>query len=326
MQSVSWGFIGCGDVTEVKSGPAFQKTDNSQVVAVMCRDPAKAKGYAKRHHIARWYSDSAQLINDSEVNAIYVATPPAAHADLAMQALAAGKPVYLEKPMGISYEECQLINSAVVKFKVPLFVAYYRRCLPAFLKVKQVIDSGIIGEIRLVNLRLYHALKSEDYKQENLPWRLKPQISGGGYFFDLSCHQLDLLDYLLGPITTAQGHTANQARLYPVEDIVTSQFKFENGALGTGIWCFSVANFNTTDSIEIIGAKGKVVFATFENNPVQLITQKGQETFTFENPAHIQQPLIQTVVNELLGKGKCPSNGISAARTNKVLDQILHII
>lgn len=223
--------------------------------------------------------------------------------------------------MARTYAECQEMISACDQARVPLFVAFYRRCLPSFLKVKELIDSGAIGDIRLVNIQLYQPSQN-NLNQQNLPWRVQPEIAGGGLFYDLAPHQLDILDYILGPITSASGQTANQAGLYPAEDIVTAQFRFESGILGGGTWCFTVAPEQRTDKMEIIGSAGKITFAAFDKIPVRLETAVGTEEFNLLPPAHIQQPFIQTIVEELLGQGQCPSTGVTAARTAWVMDQI----
>ena len=134
LEKVKWGFIGCGEVTEKKSGPAFSMIRNSEVVAVMSRKAEKAESYAQRHHIPRWYTDAQLLIGDEDVNAIYIATPPSSHATFAIMAMKAGKPVYIEKPMAASYEDCARINRISKETGVPCFVAYYRRYLPLQLR------------------------------------------------------------------------------------------------------------------------------------------------------------------------------------------------
>jgi predicted dehydrogenase len=323
MNKVNWGFIGCGDVTEIKSGPAFRQIPNSEVVAVMRRNGEKAKDYAQRHGIAKWYDDAQKLIHDPEVNAVYIATPPDTHAKYTLQALEAGKPVYVEKPMALNYQECQQMLEAAEKAKLPIYVAFYRRRLPVFEKVKEILDANTLGDIRFVHLQLCQSPKAQDFSKGNLPWRLQAEIAGGGYFFDLASHQLDLLDYLLGPVHAVHGFAANQAGLYAVEDIVTANLQFESGVLGTGMWCFTTADVNASDKIEITGSEGSVTFSTFENNPIILRTTQGEELFSFSNPTHIQQPLIATVVGDLLHLETCPSTGVSAARTSKVMDEII---
>jgi predicted dehydrogenase len=323
MHEIRWGIIGCGDVTEIKSGPAFQKVKDSRLVAVMRRDGAKAQDYAQRHKVPKWYDDAEQLIQDPEVNAIYVATPPGSHAEYVRMAAWAGKPVYVEKPMANSYADCLDMIKVCAGAGVPLFVAYYRRQLPLFLKIKELVDGGAIGEVRLVNIRLYHPPHPNDYTPDNLPWRVCPEIAGGGYFFDLASHQLDFLDFVLGPIGSVQGAAGNQAGLYQAEDLVTANFQFASGVFGSGSWCFTVPPVLKTDYTELVGSMGRISYSTFGNEPLRLETAAGTETFDLPYPPHVQQPLIQTIVDELLGRGQCPSTGSTAARTSRVLEEIV---
>jgi predicted dehydrogenase len=206
---------------------------------------------------------------------------------------------------------------------VPLFVAYYRRCLPAFRKVKELVTSGAIGDVRLINTRLYQPPQVSDGSE--VPWRLRPEIAGGGLFYDLGSHQLDFLDYLFGPITGVSGQAVNQAGMYQAEDAVMASWVHESGVVGSGSWCFTVAPEHTLDQAEIYGSQGRITFSTFDSQPVCLETSAGRETFTFPRQDPIQQPLIETVVAELRGEGQCPSTGVSAARTNWVMEQIINL-
>lgn len=321
METVRWGIIGCGNVTEVKSGPALQKAAHSQLVAVMRRDGALARDYAERHGVPRWYDDAQALIDDPEVNAIYIATPPSSHKAYTLAAAAAGKPVYVEKPMALDFAECQEMIAACRTAVVPLFVAYYRRALSRFLKIKELLDAGALGAVRSVMITLQQPVRPSHRDPSNLPWRVQPPIAGGGIFVDLASHQLDFLDYVLGPIASAQGYAANQAGLYPAEDIVSGSFVFASGVQGVGSWCFS--SFDEIDRTEITGDAGRLSFSTFGDDPLVLTTRDGTQTFAIQYPPHIQQPLIQTVVDELRGHGRSPSTGESAARTTWVMDQML---
>ncbi|NIR52418.1 Gfo/Idh/MocA family oxidoreductase [candidate division KSB1 bacterium] len=324
MAQTQWGMIGCGRVTEVKSGPAFNKIAGSKLVAVMRRNAEKAQDYAKRHGVPKWFDDADRLIQDAEVNAIYIATPPDTHAHYTIKAARASKPVYVEKPMARNQEECKQMLAACEQAGVPLFVAYYRRCLPGFLKVRELVESGTIGDIRFVAIDLYYPPRDDDLKRNSLPWRVLPDIAGGGYFVDLASHQLDYLDYLFGPIVSVQGQAANQAGWYPAEDVVSATFRFESGVFGSGVWCFTVAEHSKTDRIRIVGSEGDIEFSSFNHDvPIRLRTRDGIEEIPFPKPEHVQQPLIQTVVDELQGGGTCPSTGRSAARTNWVMDEIL---
>ena len=320
-KTIRWGMIGCGRVTENKSGPALQKARNSRLVAVASRTAEKVKDYAARHHISRWYEDAQQLIADPEVDAVYIATPPSEHKKYTLMCARAGKPVYVEKPMARTYSECQEMMRACREANVPLFVAYYRRALPKFIKIKKLVESGSIGSVRFVTVVQYQAPHSDDFDSEHLPWRVIPRIAGGGRFVDLGSHTLDILDFILGPIEKVWGTAANQAGLYPAEDVVAGSFLFRSGCLGTGLWCFTA--HNNLERNEIVGTRGKIIFSTFGNDSVILSTSRSRKRFYFKSPPHIQQPLIQTVVDALNGKGDCPSRDISAARTNWVIDELL---
>lgn len=320
---VRWGFIGCGEVTEKKSGPAFNEIEGSQIVAVMSRNKEKARFYAQRHGIPRWYDDAQALIDDPEVNAVYIATPPSTHATYAIMAMKAGKAVYVEKPLAANYEDCCRVNRIAEKTGTPCFVAYYRRYLPYFLKAKDLVNSGTIGKIANVQIRFAVPPRDLDYNRTNLPWRVQPDIAGGGYFYDLAPHQLDLLQEMFGPITEAKGFKANRGGLYESEDTVSACFRFENGLPGSGSWCFVGHESAREDHIQIIGEKGSLHFSVFNYNPIVIHTKKGREEIRIENPTFVQRPLIEEVVNHLLNRSICTCDSIGATSVNWVMDKIL---
>lgn len=324
MKEIGWGFIGCGEVTEKKSGPAFNEVPDSHVVAVMSRNAEKAESYAKRHNIKKWYTDPLELINDPEINAIYIATPPSSHATFAIMAMKAGKPVYIEKPLAASYEDCARINRISELTGVPCFVAYYRRYLPYFQKVKQIIQSGAIGTPANVQIRFSVPPRDLDYKSNgSLPWRLQPDIAGGGYFYDLAPHQLDLIQDIFGVITRAHGYCSNMAKLYKAEDTISACFYFENGLPGSGSWCFVGHQSAKEDRIEVIGEKGMLSFSVYNYSPIQLVTSEGRSSIVVPNPPYVQLPIIRSVIEHLQGIGICECTSVSATPVNWVMDRIL---
>lgn len=324
MKEIGWGFIGCGEVTEKKSGPAFNEVPGSHVVAVMSRNAKKAESYAKRHNIKKWYTDPLELINDPEINAIYIATPPSSHATFAIMAMKAGKPVYIEKPLAASYEDCARINRISELTGVPCFVAYYRRYLPYFQKVKKIIQSGAIGTPANVQIRFSVPPRDLDYKSNgSLPWRLQPDIAGGGYFYDLAPHQLDLIQDIFGVITRAHGYCSNMAKLYKAEDTISACFYFENGLPGSGSWCFVGHQSAKEDRIEVIGEKGMLSFSVYNYSPIQLVTSEGRSSIVVPNPPYVQLPIIRSVIEHLQGIGICECTSVSATPVNWVMDRIL---
>jgi predicted dehydrogenase len=314
---VRWGIIGCGDVCEVKSGPVFQKASGSKLVAVMRRDAAKAEDYARRHGVPRWYDDATKLINDPEVDAVYVATPPGSHLEHALAVAAAGKPCYVEKPMARSYAECRRMVDAFAAKQLPLFVAYYRRRLPRFLRVEQLLKDGAIGTVTSVNYRMSRPFDPHPSGK----WRLDAGLAGGGLFLDVGSHTLDILDYWFGPLADVRG-SASRFGPDAVEDCVSMSFRTRDGAVGVGLWNY--AGHKHEDSIEITGTRGRICLSTFGTEAVALDTRDGRQMFDEPTPPHVQQPLVQTIVDELLGRGRCPSTGEGGARTSAVMDAVLH--
>jgi len=321
MDKVNWGIIGCGDVTEIKSGPAFNKVKNSSLVAVMRRNAAKAEDYARRHHVLKWYDDASSLINDPDVNAIYIATPPSSHEEYAIAAFNAGKPVYVEKPMTINSASAIRMTNAAKEKDQKLVVAHYRRAQPFFNKVKQLVDEGAIGEIRLVRSEIYKKPSTPEYlAAEHTGWRLNPTIAGGGLFHDIGPHQLDLMDFYFGEIDKADGYSANQNKLYNVDDIVVGNILFKSGVIFSGVWCFSVDEKQEKDSCEIIGSKGKINFSFFEHRPILLTVNGKTEEIVFDPLPHVQQPLIEKIVDYFTGQGANPCSGETGITIMKLID------
>ena len=324
MKEIHWGFIGCGEVTEKKSGPAFNQIAGSKIVAVMSRSGDKARSYAERHNAPKWYTDAQALIDDPEVNAIYIATPPSSHATYAIMSMRAGKPVYVEKPLAASYDDCARVNRVSQETHVPCFVAYYRRYLPYFQKVQQLLQQNRIGKVLNVQIRFACPPRQVDYNApEERPWRIQPDIAGGGYFYDLAPHQLDMLQQFFGVIVHAEGYSANIGGLYQAEDTVSACFRFENGLPGSGSWCFVGHQSAKEDCIEIIGEKGTLSFSVYTYNPIKLITTEGAVSITVPNPPYVQLPIIKSVIEDLQGVGVCKCRSVSATPVNWVMDRIL---
>lgn len=320
---ISWGIIGCGDVTEVKSGPAFNKITGSSLGAVMRRDGAKAKDYAERHGVPKWYTDAAQLINDPSINAIYVATPPGSHEEYAIAALLAGKPVYVEKPMSIGTASCLRMQAVAEKTGGKLTVAHYRRGLPMFNKVKTLIDEKAIGDIRTVRLSMLQQDKSAIIANTGNNWRVDPAIAGAGLFYDLAPHQLDIILYFFGNPIESYGMSANLAGLYKAEDVVTGVMRLPGNILFSGQWCFTVSETAQEDICEITGSKGKISFSVFGHR-LKVTTASGEEVTDFQPPAHIQQPMIEKVVQYFSGKGENPCSAGDAIESMKVMERFAY--
>jgi predicted dehydrogenase len=322
MAAIRWGIIGCGDVTEVKSGPAFNLVEDSALVAVMRRDAAKAADYARRHHVPRWYSDAEALLNDPEINAVYIATPPAFHKEYTLRALQKGLHVYLEKPVTLNAAEAREIVQAAASSSAKVSVAHYRRGLPAFRLVKELIAQGKIGEVRVVQLQLWQPSAPDLVAKVSENWRVQPHLSGGGYFHDLAPHQLDLMLYFFGNPAHSQGISLNQAGLYPADDLVCGQALFNNTIAFSGTWCFSATERETIDQCTIIGNTGSIRFSFFgPDATISVFSEaEGNQEHYFGHPPHIQQPMIADVVDYFRGKGPNPCSAGEALTVMQLMD------
>lgn len=252
---IGWGIIGCGDVTEVKSGPAFNAIEGSSLLRVMRRDANKVEDYAKRHGVPEWSTDADDVLADKNVNAVYVATPPSSHKDYVLRALSAGKNVYCEKPFTLNAPEAKDVLEALeraetnaVSRRPSLVVAHYRRALPFFLRVKELLDSEAIGQPLSATIRLWQCAPTPDPSN----WRVRPQTSGGGLFHDLSPHQLDLMLFFFGRPVQAQGVSLTQIKAsstvqHPcAADNTIGTAIFDSGVVFNGHWCVYHTTFLPT--------------------------------------------------------------------------------
>ncbi|WP_158974604.1 Gfo/Idh/MocA family protein [Cellulophaga sp. L1A9] len=320
VQKLRWGIIGCGAVTEVKSGPPYQSTSGFSLDAVMRRDLQKAEDYAKRHGVPHFYSEADNIINNPETDAIYIATPPDSHKLYGLMVAKAGKPCCIEKPLAPSYEDGLAIVNAFKAKHVPLFVAYYRRSLPRFLQVEKWLKEDKIGEVRHINWSFSKPANAIDLSQD-YNWRTDAKIAPGGYFDDLASHGLDLFAYLLGDFKEVLGMSLNQQGLYSAKDAITATWVHENGITGTGSWNFGA--FAREDSVEIIGSKGKIGFSIFKEEAVVLENAKGIDKLFIENPKHIQHYHVQNLKLDLMDGIPHPSTGETALHTSWVMSQVL---
>jgi predicted dehydrogenase len=320
MEKICWGIIGCGNVTEVKSGPAFNKVEHSSLIAVSRRDPDKLADYVKRHDIPLSFTNALDLIQSEKINAIYIATPPDVREAYAIEAMQLGKPVYLEKPMALNLAACKRLKAVSEKLGIKLSVAHYRRNLPLFMEVKNILEQGDIGAIKEVQITMLK--KTDKAAKDPSNWRVDPSIAGGGYFYDLAPHQIDLVFYFFGKPKSFSGISTNKAGLYKAEDFVQGTIELENGIVCKGLWDFSI-NGEEKDEFLIIGEKGTIRFPVF-GLFIEVESNGQVKTIPFEAPKHNQQNHIQAVVNYFLGKGENPCSAEDAILSMEVMESFVY--
>jgi 1,5-anhydro-D-fructose reductase (1,5-anhydro-D-mannitol-forming) len=349
--TVNWGIVGLGDVTLQKSGPAFYKSDNSQLVAVMRRTPGMAQKWVTEQQQrdssllseCKGYDNLEEFLHHPGLSAVYIATPPGAHLEVAKQVAAAGLPAYVEKPVGRCAWETQEMASLFESKSVPFYTAYISRAYKRTLAVQKLLQDCVIGDrVTSVHytLRGMGGARGMESSDQKLPWRLDAAQSGGGLIMDVGCHLIDRIDYLFGPMVNIKGAAMNKDSPYQdVEDYVElhaeigpSSWAFIDsvGARVDCTWDFS--SDETLDELIIQGPKGSLRMAAMSPSlPVQVLDVDGNvvQELTFEAPQHTAQQMIQRVTSELVGKeltkeeAACISRGDNAVRTSKVLDTIL---
>ncbi len=314
-----WGMIGCGSVAEVKSGPAYRQTPGFTLQAVASRTHAKAEAYARRHGVPDVYADASELIHAPDIDAVYVATPPDSHEAYALEVARAGKICCIEKPLAPGYSACVQIRDAFRERGLPLFVAYYRRSLPRFERVKGWLEDGMIGRPRLVSWHFAKPASDHD-RSGRANWRTDAAVAPGGYFDDLASHGLDLITYLLGDVVAVTGVSTNQQGLYTAKDAVSGSWLHEGGVVGSGSWTFGARE--RRDHVEILGSEGEITFSVFGETPPTLVGNVSEQVFV-ENPDPIQLYHVRNMRRQLSGGAAHPSRGDSATHTAWVMAKIL---
>lgn len=319
MAILRWGILGCGNVAEHKGGPPLYTVDDSDLIAVVRRDRAKAEDFAERHGAKRVYTDVHELLSDDEINAIYIATPPYLHCEQTLLAAHAGKHVLCEKPMAMTVEECQRMVDACRAADVTLMLAYYRNHYPNVVKMKALMDEGAIGEVGLarINCTGYYNPNRQDLKN----WRINPEISGGGVLMDIGSHRISLLQSLMGDITSAQGYADTVHLDAAVDDSAVFSLRFESGA-------HAVANINwnvgiSIDDVEVYGTTGSLRCSPLNSGNLTLETKSdGQVELPQTLLPHTHTGLVKDFVNHLKTGEPILCSGESGLQTNVIIAQI----
>ena len=318
-----WGIIGCGNVTEVKSGPAYNLTEDFKLTAVMRRNLDMAEDYAKRHQVPFFTNKASEIIDNPEIDAVYIATPPDTHKFYGLMVAQAGKPCCIEKPMAPSYADSLEIFNAFKEKDLPLFIAYYRRSLPRFLKIKEWLDDALIGEVRHIRWHKSRSASPLDLSKK-YNWRTDKNIAPGGYFDDLASHGLDLFTFLLGDIENASGFATNQQGLYSAFDAISGSWIHKNGITGEGSWIFGAQE--SQDIVEILGSKGVIHFSVLGEFTVEINSDTKKESLFIEHPKHLHQYHVANMKKHLLEEISHPSTGHTGLHTSWVMDKILGTI
>ena len=312
---LSWGIIGCGDVVKRKSGPALLDSERSRVRAVMRRNLTKARDYASKKGIPVATDNADVLLDDPEVDLIYVATPPSSHRKFTMAAAESGKDVLVEKPMALNHDSARDMVEVSGESGVELFVAYYRRFYPHVKKMKEIIHDGLIGE----PVQSYFYLSF--VPPEDSGWREEIEISGGGWFVDVASHRIDLLTHIFGSASQVKGVVSSFELGNDLEDTVTGSIKFDSG-FQAGIQTDFFSG-GSADEFYVHGTEGSIYAKDLGDFQITLKQGEEVERFEFEEFSAPHSGLIEHVEDVLLEGARNEAAGFEVLETEEVLDQLI---
>lgn len=313
-QIIRWGIIGAGNVAEFKSGPALMQAPGSTVVAVMRRDAAKARDFAQRHGVPRWYADVDALVADPEVDAVYIASPHHLHLAHVTRAAQAGKAILCEKPVGVSLAEAQAVVDVCREASVSLTVAYYRRHWPLVQEMRRLLADGAIGEVVQARVQLADQYVPDPERS----WLTEPEQAGGGALANAGSHWIDLVRYLLGDVDEVAAACSGHFGGFATEDTIGVQMRMASEALvSLNVTLCSPASVNEFD---IAGTNGRLFAGPLSDG--RLMLQRGArepEVLHFPRSAAAHMELVTEVVRCLSVGEPSPVPGEEAVAAWRIM-------
>jgi 1,5-anhydro-D-fructose reductase (1,5-anhydro-D-mannitol-forming) len=254
--SVRWGIIGLGDIAEHNFLPALAKAADAQLVSVFSRSADKGRAFIDKYQVPRAYDNLERMLADPELDAVYIASPNALHAEQSVAASRAGKHVLCDKPMALTVADGERMIRAAGDYKVRLDVAYRQRYHPAHEEARRRVQAGVLGEIQLVRAQNFRG-GARPYWQNIPGWRNDTALAGSGSIVAQAVHSVDLLRYLTGSeIVEVRCITDEDPPSRPFEEATVSIFKFANGALGQ-VASGAVVPRSDNDAV-LYGSNGKI--------------------------------------------------------------------
>ena len=317
-QRVGWGLVGCGDIARKRVAPALRDSGNCELVAVSRGDAARAESFAAEFGAKRWFADWRDLVKDSEVDAVYIATPVHLHAEQAVAAAEAGKHVLCEKPMALNVAECGRMNAAAEANGVRLGVAYYRRFYPAVGRVKEILESGEIGEPVVAHM---NAFERFDPAHDNpRRWLLDKGRSGGGPMFDFGCHRIEVLINLFGDVKAVRALAGNVHFEREVEDTATAILRFARDT--QGVVTVTHAAREPQDTLEIFGTEGSIRIDVLNEGRLRVRAKDGERFESHPPHTNLHRPLIEDFARAVV-EGRAPQvDGRIGQKVSEVLELI----
>ena len=330
---VKWGVIGCGGIADRRTLPGMMLCDNAELIAVMDTNKMAAENCKEKYGAKYAFDNARDLLALSEIDAVYIASPVFCHKEQAFAAADAGKHILIEKPVGLTSDEAQEIADYCSAKKVKLSVGFMMRFHAYHQKMRELIQSGKLGEIVSARAQL-----TCWYPEMENCWRQDVKLSGGGAMMDMGVHCVDLIRYITGlEVAEVAGFNGNQIFKYGVEDAGCVIFRLENGATA-----YVDANFNIPDAaakckIEFYGTKGSIfaqgTISQVEGGEIEVLcTDDGAQYDANQNrdevkPLEIEVEFgnmyakeIEAFGKAVLGEGDIPVTAQDAIMSQKVIE------
>jgi predicted dehydrogenase len=287
--TVRFGLIGCGNISRKRVAPALRDSSLCELVAVNRAQTDKAEAFAKEFGARRWYADWRELLDDKEIDAVYVATPVYLHVEQVVAAAEAGKHLLCEKPMALNVAECRRMIEACNANGVKLGIAYYRHFYPVVRRMKEIIASGEIGSAVLAQCNAFEWFDVDPSHPR--AWLLQKEKSGGGPMMDFGCHRIEVLLDLFGKVDRVESLLASSFFRREVEDVAVATLKFEGGTVATLTIAHSARE--PKDTLDVFGSDGSIHVPVLNEGRLTVTTTDGDRE-EFHPPAtNIHQPLIE---------------------------------
>lgn len=322
-KKIRWGVIGAGDVFEHKSGAALYQTADSELVALVRTNAARAAEAAQRHAARRWYTDAQSLVNDPEVNAVYIASPHYLHLEHVTLAARAGKSVLCEKPLGVNTMQARASVAVCRQHGVSLTVAYYRRFWKVTRLMHEYLSEGAIGQVVAARAQVTDLFSRTDPRA----WLYSRAQSGGDALANVGAHWVDLFRHLLGEVTDVMAycsHLGGGARDAhglgdETDDTVLTEMRMENGALASLIVTRRTPII--TNEIDIFGTAGRLVASPLSEGHL-ILHRRGRDPEVMQFPRHgvMHSELIAELVPRLLRGEPSPVPGEEALAAWRVME------
>jgi len=293
---IPFGLIGCGDIARKRVAPALRDLWNCELVVISRAQSSLAASFASEFGAKRWYPDWRDLLNDKEIQAVYVATPVHLHVEQTIAAAEAGKHVLCEKPMALTVAECDRMIHACRSNNVTLGIAYYRHFYPVVRRMKEIIESGEIGTPLIAQVNAFEWF--DPPASHPRAWLLNKEQSGGGPMFDFGCHRIEVLLDLFGDIRDVKAIASNRFFGREVEDVAVASFQFEQGTCATLTVAHSVRE--PQDTFDVFGSKGSLHVSVLNEGSLRVVSEAGERTELHPSAANIHQPLIEDFAAAIL--------------------------